>query len=254
MTHKYRRIYAENVSVYLGKNAGDHIIKQIQNAQKSIKVISPYLSVALIDLLIAKANQGVEVLLLTNDDRSSRFDPTGQGQVIRRLLTQQQFVDEAAYQEKTKKIRTYQVCMILSIILIFVCLFAMPTFKAKISFAILFTIAASIFRGKLKAAKRLPVFYYQYFASLNFKIIKQRSARDDFFHVKAYVIDGETAYFGSLNFTQSGFHRNIESCITVKDNAAQAIDTYLQELFYSNEVAFYTEQEIVQTYFYEPLY
>ena len=145
MTHKYRRIYAENVSVYLGKNAGDHIIKQIQNAQKSIKVISPYLSVALIDLLIAKANQGVEVLLLTNDDRSSRFDPTGQGQVIRRLLTQQQFVDEAAYQEKTKKIRTYQVCMILSIILIFVCLFAMPTFKATISFAILFIISASLF-------------------------------------------------------------------------------------------------------------
>jgi len=59
---------------------------------------------------------------------------------------------------------------------------------------------------------------------------------------------------GSLNFTYAGFKRNIESCITVKEQAAQAIDTYLTNILTSTDIPFYSEQEIIHTYFYEQPY
>lgn len=79
MEYNYCPLHAENVSIYLGKGAGSRAKKQMENAQHSIKVMSPYLSPDLVNLLVQKASQGVEVLLLTGDDRSSRFDRTGHG-------------------------------------------------------------------------------------------------------------------------------------------------------------------------------
>ena len=103
MKYQYCPLYADRTNIYLGKNAGERVKKSILNAKKSVKIISPFLSPEFIDLLKAKANQGVEVILITGDDRSSRFDQTGQGAVIRRLITQQRFVNETAKTEKDKK-------------------------------------------------------------------------------------------------------------------------------------------------------
>ena len=254
MKYQYCPLYADRTNIYLGKNAGERVKKTILNAKKSVKIISPFLSPEFIDLLKAKANQGVEVILITGDDRSSRFDQTGQGAVIRRLITQQRFVNETAKTEKDKKVRWLRVGMILSIVLIFACLLLMPSLKPKLSFSALCIIAAVIFSSKLKAAKQLPIFYYQYFSAFKFKVIKQNAMFGNFFHLKAYSVDGETAYLGSLNFTKSGFQHNIESCVTVTGATAQEIDTYINDVYWSCEMSSYSEQEIVQTYFYEPPY
>lgn len=254
MEYNFYPIQAENVSIYLGKGAGSRAKKQMENAQHSIKVMSPYLSPDLVNLLIQKASQGVDVLLITSDDRSSRFDPTGQGQVIKQLVTQYRFVNEAAKYDKQQKIRANQLLTGLFIALIFICLFVMPNLNSKIITAVLFLILALVFSSKVKEAKKLPIFQYQYSKKLNFRIIKQDPLFHDFFHLKAYVVDGEIAYLGSLNFTYSGFKRNIESCITVKDQAAQAIDAYLFNIYNSTDIPFYSEWEVTHTYFYEQPY
>lgn len=254
MQYNFYPIQAENASIYIGKGAGSRARKQMENAQHSIKVMSPYLSPDLINLLVQKASQGIEVLLITSDDRSSRFDRTGQGQVIQQLITQYRFINEDAKADKQQQIRTNQLLVGLFIVLIFVALFAMPNLNSKIGVAVLCLGLALFFSNKVKESKKHPIFYYSYSSKLNFKIIKQDILFHDFFHLKAYVVDGKTAYLGSLNFTHSGFKRNIESCITVKDQAAQAIDTYLTDIFTSTDIPFYSEQEIVHTYFYEQPY
>ncbi len=254
MEYNFYPIQAENVSIYLGKGAGSRAKKQMENAQHSIKVMSPYLSPDLVNLLVQKASQGVEVLLITSDDHSSRFDPTGQGQVVKQLVTQCRFVNEEARADKQQKIWLYRFLTILFIVLIFICLLVMPNIKTKTSFSVLCLILALVFSSKVKEAKKLPIFQYKYSKKLNFKIIKQDPLFHDFFHLKAYVVDGEIAYLGSLNFTYSGFKRNIESCITVKDQAAQAIDAYLFNIYHSTDIPFYSEWEVAHTYFYEQPY
>ena len=132
MQYNFYPIHAENASIYIGKGAGSRARKQMENAQRSIKVMSPYLSPELINLLVQKASQGVEVLLITSDDRSSRFDRTGQGQVIQQLITQYRFVNEDAKADKKQQIRTNQLLVGLFIVLIFVALFIMPNWRSKI--------------------------------------------------------------------------------------------------------------------------
>ncbi len=254
MKYNYCPLHAENASVYIGKGAGNHIKEQMENAQHSIKVISPYLSIELIDLLIKKSNQGVNVLLITSDDRSSRFDQTGQGQIVQRLITQQQIVNESARIDKEKKIRLYRFFSAIFIILIFICIFYISNIKLKIFFSGLWLICSLVFSSKVSEAKKIPIFKYKYYSKLNFRIIKQNSRYYDFFHLKAYVIDGQSAYLGSLNFTLSGFNHNVESCITVTGHAAQEIDQYISEVYGSKNISFYSEQEIVHTYFFERPY
>lgn len=130
----------------------------------------------------------------------------------------------------------------------------MPNIKTKTSFAGLCLILTLVFWSKIKDAKKISIFYYTYSSKLNFKIIKQDIRFRDFFHLKAYVVDGKTAYLGSLIFTYSGFKRNIESCVTVTEQTAQAIDEYITDIYYSTNIPSYSEQEIVRTYFYERPY
>lgn len=207
MEYNYCRIHAENATVYLGKGAGNHVKKQIENAPHSIKVMSPYLSPELINLLIQKASQGVNVLLITSDDHSSRFDRTGQGRVIQQLVTQYRFTNEAAVSDKKEKIRLNYFLMVVAILIIITALVFVPNVKAKIAGIAIGLCLALIFSSQANAAKKLPIFYYTYSTKLNFKIIKQDRFFHDFFHLKAYVIDGETAYLGSLNFTYAGLNR-----------------------------------------------
>lgn len=59
--------------------------------------------------------------------------------------------------------------------------------------------------------------------------------RGDFVHTKLYIIDGVTAYTGSVNFTGKGMEKNHEACITIKDeDTVQALDAYYERLFVAN--------------------
>jgi len=51
----------------MGTGAGTKLLKEIGNAQKSVKISSPYLSPKMVEELIYLHNQGIKISLLTSD-------------------------------------------------------------------------------------------------------------------------------------------------------------------------------------------
>jgi phosphatidylserine/phosphatidylglycerophosphate/cardiolipin synthase-like enzyme len=65
--------------------------------------------------------------------------------------------------------------------------------------------------------------------------IKSLFLKDDFFHAKLYIVDDNTAFVGSLNFTKGGIENNHETCVTIKDpDIVKALSEYYNGLFVSN--------------------
>ena len=54
--------------IYIGRQAGDEIIKEIRKAKKSVKIVSPYLSEFYIRELIDLSNQKKDITLITSDN------------------------------------------------------------------------------------------------------------------------------------------------------------------------------------------
>ncbi len=101
----------KNASFTLGRNAGRELIKDINNAKKSVFVISPYISNAYIDKLIDCHNRGVDVVLVTND-----LDTKSNGKKTYRKLIHQ---DVCVNKRKQKIYRSlYLIVLALSIIFI----------------------------------------------------------------------------------------------------------------------------------------
>jgi hypothetical protein len=74
--------------LYIGQNAGKAIEAHIANAEKTIKIISPYISEGLVNVLIAKRNHGVDVALLTSDDKRHFINPES-SKILRAVIVQE---------------------------------------------------------------------------------------------------------------------------------------------------------------------
>ena len=61
--------------LYIGQNAGRRIENYIEKAQKSIKIISPYIADEKFNLLVNKSKQNVNVSLLTSADKNHFRNP-----------------------------------------------------------------------------------------------------------------------------------------------------------------------------------
>lgn len=57
-----------NCDIYIGKGAGKKLLDDISNANRSIKIISPYLSPFLIKELIHLYTKGIDIFLVTTDN------------------------------------------------------------------------------------------------------------------------------------------------------------------------------------------
>src|SRR3989338_410614 len=62
------KTFSKNDAIYIGKYAGDEIIKEIKNAKSSVKIVSPYLSGNYVKELIHLHNQGRNITLITSDN------------------------------------------------------------------------------------------------------------------------------------------------------------------------------------------
>ncbi len=75
-----------------------------------------------------------------------------------------------------------------------------------------------------------------------------------FIHGKIYIIDGHTAYLGSLNFTESGTKYNYETRIRITElEAVKKIDKEFDELFHNPEMAFFSVQKWGSYLYQEPI-
>src|SRR5260221_14060673 len=79
-----------NVRVYLGRQAGAEVTRRMATAKRSITVGSPYLAPYLVERLVERHQQGIEVALVTTEDEARKAD------IARRLVRQEWELNEKA--------------------------------------------------------------------------------------------------------------------------------------------------------------
>lgn len=226
--------------IYIGKNAGAKMLQDIRNAQKNVKIVSPYLSPFLIKELIYLHSKGIQIRLITSDEIEDFY---GYDKNIHKLIIQHQHVDEKAKQKRNDLI-SLSGTLLAAMIGLGLVLVALLYFLNNFKFAYGFVIIALMFLVRdsvVKKIKKTKIYHYTYKQLFPFKVYVSpthgNSVHKTFIHSKIYIIDDEIAYLGSLNFTGSGVKDNHETRIRTTDpNAVAKIIEEMKEIFYHSNL------------------
>lgn len=178
-----------NVEISVGKAVG-HIIEDILiSSNKRLWIVSPWLSPKYAEFLIKKKESGVDVKLITTND-----------------------LDNAAHKDSLKIlierknepfIENQKLAILISLIILVIGILTISKyFGVLLIFIGLCLISISLLK-KEKFEAKIPV-----------TIIDKSS---DFTHSKIYIIDNNVGIVGSANLTDSGFWKNIETAVVMKD-------------------------------------
>lgn len=225
------KTHSNDSEVYVGRKAGEELIRQIKNAKESVKIVSPYLTPKYVEELIDVQKKGVQVTLLTADEVKEGYGNYS-NLSHRDLIRQEQILDEEKSIERSKGMKWAGLSALLIIlwgifglnyliipnIIISGMIFA--KFYSKVIYSYKYH---SIFT-------RLRVFYSQH--------KKNELLRGDHLvHSKIYVIDEKVAYVGSVNYTYDGTITNYECLVRIDDlNAVSKISNEVEELYSSNRM------------------
>lgn len=267
---QYNNIAPVTGQLYIGTETGQRIEKALADAQKSIYVISPYVSEHYLRLLLNKQTAGVSVngLFCENKVRTGTHNsPTlqnrlGLANIVRSLLqvTRISLDDGIRRRQQQKNIAcifyALSIISFVGLLLLFYTLYtiyseagnldAVPAFSLLIKvpgILILPLLFALIASSISKSRRNIPITKLQYQFSANLLFFKEPTT---FPHIKAIIIDEKTAFIGSMNLTYSGLHKNLESCLITHD---YTIIESLLTLYHSfNSSDFYSAQELGELY------
>lgn len=247
-----------NTDIYVGTGAGTKLIRDIENTEKSIKVISPYLSPSYIEKLISLRNTGIEVSLITTD----LLEDFSDNRNLYKLIKQNRITIEPAKAKRDFLIKLKNWMMIFaSVIPIIFLADLILDHTPKIAYLFLFTTlyCLSIWFLHSKISK-LKIYNYSYQTLFPIKIFLAPSQKDHFnhstffIHSKIYVIDDKIAYMGSLNFTKSGFETNFENRFRFTDkNVIQGINEMYSDLLISSENSSLEIEQLARRIYREPI-
>ena len=241
----------------MGTGAGTKLLKEIGNAQRSVKISSPYLSPKMVDELVWLHNKGIKVTLITSDKFDSRS--YRQEKSIQPLVVQNRHLDEEANQLRKRWFLTQKILMAGSIALALLLLVLIltsydSTYIYGLGFAFLLLLCSRYTRRKTELIK---IYSYTYSSLFPFKVFVAPDSyqiNDMFIHGKIYIIDGHTAYLGSLNFTESGTKYNYETRIRVTDTeAVRKIEEEFDALYDHPDLAFFGIEEWGKSIYAEPI-
>lgn len=222
---------------------GKKLLGRVKNAQRSVKIVSPYLSAGYVKTLVELEQRGVEVTLVTADDLDK------DGKADRALIGQVRQVDEAGVERRARG--AYYSLIVAGILfgVVAVCglvlaLLGYPATAVAVAVlgggfivSVVFAFSANYFRN-------MRVYSYAYYATLSRVCVFMSSKNDRtgasegervLVHAKAYVIDDEIAYVGSLNFSYAGFNLNYEVCTEVRNPVAVRRLSERIDTLYENE-------------------
>ncbi|MEO6904206.1 MAG: phospholipase D-like domain-containing protein [Bacteroidia bacterium] len=256
----YPKFFKNNVNsdIYIGTGAGAKLLKDIEDAQTSIRIISPYLNRSYVEKLINLKEAGKDVSLITSDLIEDFYDNRN----LRKLIIQNRSTISEAKVKRDFLIKCKNWMLIFSSIipiLFFIDLYIGRETKILylIIFSLLYAIALWMINSKIK---RLRIYRYSYETLFPIKVFLTPNAKDYFnhstyfIHSKVYVIDNKVAYLGSLNFTFGGFQTNFETRIRVSDaETIKGINYMFNELFYSNENSFVEIEQLAKRVYREPI-
>lgn len=245
--------------LYIGKGAGKRLLRYVDNAQKSVKVFSPYMSASFISTLFNKSEQGVNVECVTQivsdtEDKQLSKDTFGLDRIHRRCIKQTAYVNQEKQNEKERRLRNAHKSLKLSLGLLVAALLcfllSIASFQNFIAHSLSETIKESnrsfgvispalffwlfiflaIFslcvfltaNSNRKLAESISTSEFQYDFTKKFCLLSTRANKSGmpFPHLKLLIVDEKTAFLGSLNFTVSGINNNLESCVRIDDPAS----------------------------------
>jgi len=226
--------------IYIGAGAGKKLLNDIRNAQKSIKIVSPFLSPGLIKKLIELHCSGLEVKLITSDvieDFHGNYEKN-----IHKLILQNRKIDQAALEliNKWKQITKILSLINLGFILLFISLIYflkdLRIILILIPIIALF-VAILIYKGEIRTKRIYSYWYTKLFPFKVFTSTEANMSYNTFVHAKIYLIDDQIAYLGSLNFTKSGTEWNYETRVrTIDPNAIELIENEFYDLMENSEI------------------
>ncbi|MFC4094865.1 phospholipase D family protein [Euzebyella saccharophila] len=239
----------------MGTGAGTKLLKEIGNAQRSVKISSPYLSPKMVDELVWLHKKGIKVTLITSD----KFDIRSyrQERSIQPLVVQNRHLDESANRIRNRWLFTQKVLIVGSIVLtLFLVVLSIFSYDSAyiygLGIALLLFLCSRYARRK---TKHIKIYLYTYSSLFPFKVFVAPDSyqiNDMFIHGKIYIIDGHTAYLGSLNFTESGTKYNYETRIRVTDTeAVRKIEEEFDALYDHPDLAFFGLEQLGKSIFKE---
>ena len=241
----------------MGTGAGTKLLKEIGNAQRSVKISSPYLSPKMVDELVWLHKKGIKVTLITSDKFDSRS--YRQEKSIQPLVVQNRHLDEEANRIRERWLFTQKALLVgsIALTLLLVILFLTSNNSTYIfAFGIIFILFLGS-RYARRKTKKTKIYSYTYSPLFPFKVfIAPDSYRinDMFIHGKIYIIDGHTAYLGSLNFTESGTKHNYETRIRITDiEVVRKIEEEFDALYDHPDLAFFGIEEWGRSIYDEPI-
>lgn len=223
-----------NCDIYIGKGAGAKLLKDIRNAEKSIKIVSPYLSPGLISELISLRKRNLEVELITTDKIEDFYGEYEKN--INKLIIQNKKTDLDAVEKREKWKKNCKILKYLNFGLLAILIGIAYSFRdIKIAFGLIpIIITYSIIRLYKIKIKDKRIYSYWYSKLFPFRVYTKSdttNSNNTFIHGKIYLIDDQIAYLGSLNFTSSGTKYNYETRIRTTDpNAIKEIKEELYQL------------------------
>ena len=259
MTSFYWPIGKISGELYIGKGAGKRLLRYVDNAQKSGKVFSPYMSASFISTLFDKSEQGVNVECVTQivsdtEDKQLSKDTFGLDRIHRRCIKQTAYVNQEKQNEKERRLRNAHKSLKLSLGLLVAALLSFLLSIASFQNFIDHSLSEALRQGELsfgvispalffwlfiflaifslcvfltansnrKLAENISTSEFQYDFTKKFCLLSTRANKSGmpFPHLKLLIVDEKTAFLGSLNFTVSGVINNLESCVRIDDPAS----------------------------------
>lgn len=254
--HKFETSEREHIELYIGRSAGEQLSRDLKNAQQEITIISPYIDQEKAKDLIKLSKEGKDIKLAFTD---LDLNKDTHQHLIRTLTMQEQKEDselEAKKQQKLSQNLSYIIFSTVGIVLLLLLAnYLMPQYFNQLALILPFAailLLASLLKKRSMINKQ-STYSYEYWPKINFKILKDDSDTPQT-HSKIFLFDGEIAYLGSLNFTNSGFKHNFETLIRVtKSRQIKELSNFTSSFFNdTNEDTCRNLEEVCRTVYNEP--
>lgn len=257
-------VYQNDVpcDLYIGRGAGKKLLEEIKSAEKSVRVISPYLSPHLTEELIKLHEEGREIELITMDRiEGSKKDSDA---VIKQLIRQVRETDREALHRrdgwrdfaKILKNIAWSLAGFTGGLALILRTYKDFRFLPSLVLLLLFIYLAGRYREK---TRNLRVYTYSYKKLFPFMVYfspytLQRKRNGSFMiHSKIFLIDDRIAYLGSVNFTRAGTKDNHETRTrTIDPEAVAKIKKEFDALMHHEELPFLDIQSVGKELYAEP--
>ena len=218
--------------ITLGRGYGVEILNAVKKAEKSVKIVSPYLSSNYLDELVDLHKKGVNITLITSDNLT---EPNTKYSFDDSKVIKQEKVELQGDEEKKKHLKKYANSFFIASI--FICLFSL-LLHSLLYLAILSLLISAFFFFHEMFIKK---YTYKYSTIFRLKVFDSHSGKKpqstSLIHSKIFLIDNKICFLGSANFTYSGFQTHYETVIKVEDlKSIKDINEEVEKLFESNEL------------------